>query len=105
MLRAGDLRNRITIQRRAPGSDAAGQPSTHWAPVATVWASIRTTSGLQAIKAGATTSLVQASIRIRRRDGITSAMRVLHGTTVYEIKAVLPDARREYIDLVCEVAS
>lgn len=31
-------------------------------------------------------------------------MRVLHGETVYQIKAVLPDeARRDHVDLVCEV--
>lgn len=105
MIRAGTYDQRVTLQRRVSGSDAAGQPNTHWEPLVTVWASIRTMGGLEAIKSGAVTSIVQASIRIFWRDGITSAMRVVHGTTVYEIKAALPDARREYIDLVCEAAS
>lgn len=104
-MQPGRLKHLVTIQRRAKGSDAAGQPSTHWELVAKVWSDIRTTSGLESIKSGATTSLVQASIRIRWRGDITSAMRVLHGTTVYEIKAVLPGAGRDYIDLVCEATS
>lgn len=96
---------RVTLQRRAPGRDAAGQPATVWQPVVTVWADVRHTSGLEAIKAGATASVVQASIRIRWREGVDSGMRAVRGAVVYEIKAVLPHVRREHIDLVCEVVS
>jgi SPP1 family predicted phage head-tail adaptor len=50
---------------------------------------------VEAIKAGAEASVVQASIRIRYRTDVTSAMRVVHGSTTYEIKAVLPDEGRD----------
>jgi SPP1 family predicted phage head-tail adaptor len=45
---------------------------------------------------------VRASIRIRYRTDITAAMRVTDGSTVYQVKAVLPDSGRQYLDLVCE---
>jgi len=62
--------------------------------------------GLEAIKAGATTSTVQASIRLRHRTGIHSGMRVVSGGATYNILAVLPDeAQRQHTDLVCEVTS
>lgn len=106
MLAAGSLNQRITLEQPSTGQDAAGQPVTGWEIVATLWASIRTLSGSETIKAGADTSVIKASIRIRQRAGITSAMRITHGSGVYQIKAVPPVvARRDFMDLVCEVAS
>ena len=59
---------------------------------------------MEAIKAGAETAAVKASIRVRRRPALTTAMRVHYADTVYEIKAVLPDVeRKEYVDQTCEV--
>jgi SPP1 family predicted phage head-tail adaptor len=98
----GTLSHRITLKECVAGQDTIGQPINTWADVATVWASILHQKGIEAIKAGADTSIVQASIRIRYRVGITAAMRVHYGSTVYQIKAVLPHGK-EHIDLVCEV--
>lgn len=103
-MRAGQLNSRATIQRLTSGQDSIGQPATTWTDVATVWANIRHKSGSEAIKADKDVSIVQASIRIRRRTDVTAAMRVLYGSTVYEIKVVLPDERhKDRLDLVCEV--
>lgn len=105
MLAAGRLNQRITIESPSASVDSLGQPVVGWQVVAMVWASIRHQSGAEAIKADAPISAVKASIRIRYRTGLDASMRVLHGATIYHIKAVLPDlARREYVDLVCEVA-
>jgi SPP1 family predicted phage head-tail adaptor len=103
-MQIGKLNRLVTIQQLAAGQDAAGQPVQTWSTLATVWANIRHLSGVETIKAGAETSAVKASIRIRRRTDVTTAMRVVHGSTTYEIKAVLPDEEcRERVDLVCEV--
>lgn len=105
-MNAGQLNRQVTIQRRVTGVDKIGQPINTTEVVAKVWANIRHTSGLEAIKGGAETSVTKASIRIRYRAGIDASMTVLHGSTTYQIKAVLPDeARREHLDLVCEVVS
>lgn len=103
-MQAGKLNQRVTIQKLTSGQDAIGQPVTTWEAVATVWANIRYKSGLETIKADAETSIAKASIRIRRRTDVTAGMRVSHGTTVFDILAVLPDeSSRSHVDLVCEV--
>lgn len=97
--------SRITIRARADGSDELGQPLTTWATVATLWGSIRHLTGAAAIKADANISTVRASISVSKRADITAGMQALHGSTVYDIKAVLPDEeRRLEMFLVCEVA-
>lgn len=102
MISAGCLDQRIIIEQRAAGQDAIGQPVETWSLVAAVWADIRHPSGLSAIKADADTSLVKASIRIRYRTGLDAGMRAVQGGGVYDIKAVLPDSKKQYIDLVCQ---
>lgn len=104
-MRAGDLTRRITIERLTGVADAAGQPvHDDWEEVAIVWANVRHLSGTDSIKAGAMASVVAASIRIRYRADVLAGMRARLGAKAYKITAVLPDeARRQYLDLVCEV--
>lgn len=103
-MQAGRLNSRVTIKQLTDGQDEIGQPIQTWTDLATVWANIKHKSGAESIKADQDVSIVQASIRIRRRADVTAAMRVHHGAAVYEIKAVLPDEqRREHVDLVCEI--
>ena len=101
-MQAGRLDTRITIQRKTGGTDAWGSPLPEaWADYASLWANIRFLSGTESIKAGADTSIVKASIRIRWRQDITAGMRVLHGAQTFDIEAVLYGQRREYVDLAC----
>lgn len=105
-MQAGRLSSRCTLQQPGTATDELGQPIPGWTDVATLWADIRMKSGLEAIKAGATVSVVQASIRVRYRAGITAGMRVVHNLTNYNITAVMPDVGgREFVDLVCEVVA
>lgn len=105
-MRAGALNNLLTIQQNGTSVDELGQPIPGWTDVATVWGDVRLRSGLESIKAGASVSTVQASIRIRYRAGINAGMRIVHNLTAYNITAVQPDVGgREYVDLVAEVVS
>jgi SPP1 family predicted phage head-tail adaptor len=101
-VRAGSLNRRVTIQQHVTGTDELGGPIDTWEDVATVWANIRHLSGAESIRSDVSVSEVKASIRIRFRMDVTAAMRAVYGTTIYDIRAVLPDAvGREYCDLVC----
>lgn len=103
---AGSRNSMVLIQRAGGERDAAGQPIDSWKPVAQVWANIRNRTGAQAMRADKPVSTVQSSVRIRRRADVAAGMRVYHGSTIYEIRAVLPDEEsRERVDLVCEVIS
>lgn len=100
----GKLNRRVTIKRPSTTQDATGQQVSTMVNVATVWASIMHKSGAESIRADKETSIVQASIRIRKRTGLNNGMEVHFGATVYGIKAILPDEKtRDYLDLVCEV--
>lgn len=104
-LRAGSLKDRITIQRHTQERGAFGAPkpgAAAWVDLAKVWADVKHPSGLGAIKAGAEVSIVRASIRIRRRADVLAGMRVLFGAAVYDIEAVLPGQTRDYLDLACK---
>lgn len=102
-MRSGSLNSRIKIQKKGGVTNSWGEPDPDsWTDVVTVWANIRHQSGSESIKSDKPTSEVRASIRIRWRTGIDAGMRVLHGSTVYSIDAVLPDAvGRVHLDLVC----
>lgn len=103
-MQIGRRNRKVTIQRLTSGQDDIGQPVQTWSDLATVWANVKTLTGSEAIKGGAETSTAKASIRIRRRTDVTAAMRVLYGTTAYQIKAVLPNEEdRKDVDLVCEI--
>lgn len=105
-MQAGRLNTRCTLQQPGTATDELGQPIPGWTDVATVWGDVRLRSGLESIKAGASVSTVQASIRIRYRAGINAGMRIVHNLTAYNITAVQPDVGgREFVDLVAEVVS
>jgi len=105
-MQAGQLSTRITIQRLSGASDELGQPIKTWVDVATVWADVRHLSGVAAIKAGGEVSVIKASVRIRRRDDLVAGMRVVSGSTVYDVEAVMPAAARQaHTDLVCKVVT
>jgi SPP1 family predicted phage head-tail adaptor len=100
----GRLNSRCTLQQPNTTQDALGQPVPGWVDVAQVWGDMRYQSGVSAIKSGADMSVVNVSVRIRYRDGVNAGMRVVHGSTVMDVQAVLPHGR-EWLDLVCEVAA
>jgi SPP1 family predicted phage head-tail adaptor len=103
-MRPGLLNSRVVVQQQSTTQDALGQPVLSWSTFATVWADVRHTSGIEAVKDSAIASVVRASIRVRYRGDLTTAMRVVHGSTTYNIVAVLPDVGgKEYVDLACEV--
>jgi len=99
----GKLNRRIVLQNLVAGQDAIGQPTMVWTTLATVWANVRYLNGVESIKSDAPVSVAKASIRIRRRTDVVANMRAVLGTTIFDIKAVLPDEEnRERVDLVCE---
>lgn len=101
----GKFSTTVRIQSPVSTQDGAGQPVVGWDDVCTVRADVRHLSGMETIRAGAETSTVKASVRLRWRDDVDATCRVLVGSTSYNIRAVMPDARRRFMDLACEVAT
>jgi SPP1 family predicted phage head-tail adaptor len=99
------LRHRVDIQEFTTTQDSeTGAVTEDWATVhenaaAEIWPmSGREFVAAQSIQAG-----VNTKITIRWTDGIVPAMRVVHGTDIYNIKAVLPDpSLRRHLLLMAE---
>ena len=98
---AGHLRHRVEVQSPVTTQDDVGQPSTSWTTSGYLWANVRHLTGVSAIKAGADTSVAKVSIRLRHAS-FNAGQRVVYGDEVFNIEAVLPDGKRQYVDLVCE---
>lgn len=102
-MKTGRLNRRIVIQQRLATENELGERVSGWQIVATVWANIINKSGLETVRNEMDMSVVSASIRIRYRTDINAGMRVLDGSTVYDIQAVLLDRTgKQYVDLVCQ---
>lgn len=103
-MRAGQLKHRITLLTyTTTGRDSMGQPIKGWSENPPIWANVRFISGREFVRADKETAEATASIRIRSR-AVTTDMRVRYKGVLYDIRAVLPVASGEFIDLaVAEV--
>ncbi|WP_283149736.1 phage head closure protein [Silvimonas soli] len=103
-MRIGKLRHRINIQQRAIQRDGFGQPLLVWENVTPtpVWASVEPLRGREFIAAQQQQAELTTRIRMRYRPGITAAMRVLHGETIYNIVAPIDvEMRHVELQLMC----
>ena len=103
-MKAGQLDQRVTVERLQGGFDELGQPLPDtWAPLFTCWAAVEPLVGREYIAAQAAMSEVKLKIIMRYRPGITPADRVSHNGTVYGIEAVIDvhSSRRE-LHLLCK---
>lgn len=88
-MRAGELRERITIKRKSVTQNALGEEVIAWVDQATVWAKVIAVSGAEAIAQGQATATTMYQITIRARSDLTTTMRVLYAGLTLEILAVL----------------
>ena len=91
---AGELRRRITFQRRSTTQDASGQQSASWSDIVTVWAGIESISAREQMAAQAVQSEVTHRIKVRYRIELASPMnsttyRILYGTRVFGITGAM----------------
>lgn len=65
-MRAGDLRHRVTIQKRGTSMDALGQETpADWVDVTTVWADVNPLSGRELLVAQAAHTQINGTVTIR----------------------------------------
>ncbi len=97
------LRHRITIEQLTVTRDAIGGVMETWSALhQNVPAEIVPLSGREFIAAQSTQSSVSLRITVRYLAGLTPLMRVVHGSNVYNVEAVLPDpSMRRHMTLMC----
>jgi SPP1 family predicted phage head-tail adaptor len=102
-MRAGELKQRITIQHQTITRDGFGAEVPTWATLATVWAKIITTGGVETIDAPqVATATITHEVTIRWRSDVTPLMQVLWGTRTLTIRAVVDDNVRRMLVLSCD---
>ena len=108
MIRAGDLRHRITLQRASETSDGMGPGGAiTWSDIMTVWAERWNVSGAERVEAARTKQNSIARWHCRHNAAIVPTMRIKWvnaGVTHYqEILAVNPlDQQNREIEILAE---
>lgn len=99
----GNYRHKITIQERLTGQDSYGAPMESWTDLATAWASIEPLSGRELYAAQELNSEINVRIKMRYRPGVLSSMRILYGTRIFDILAVVDiEERHRVLELLCK---
>lgn len=105
-LQAGKLNRRIIIQKRdSSETDAASQPIDVWVNLHELWAWHKNISGRAGLQDNVMIAVNADSFRIHyTKKQIDVGMRILCSGQYFDITRVVTDiAKREYIDLICEV--
>ena len=102
-MRAGGLRQRVTIQDKSASKNTYGEEVITWADFAKVWAAVEPLRGREFLDGKMITAEVSTRIRIRYRSGITPEMRVEFGSIVYDIHSIIHlEEREREIHLMCQ---
>ena len=104
-MRAGRLHERITLQQPVTSKDGYGQDVVTWADVATVWAGVEPLRGHDYHDAQQHANEVTTRIVMRRQPfDVLPTWRIAHGSSVYEVDAVIdPASRGKQLELMCKV--
>ena len=89
-MRAGTLRDYVTIQSLTTSQDAYGGVTETWADFASVWANVEYLTGNELWRAQQANSEARGRVRIRHRNDIKPTMRIKHGSIYLDILSVLP---------------
>ena len=87
-MRAGQLDQRIVIERLTQTRDEWGGVEEAWTTHLTTWAAVEPLMGREFMAAAALVSEITTKVRIRYRAGITTADRIRHRGRVYGITSV-----------------
>ena len=102
-MRAGKLRQRVTIQDKSVAQNTYGEEVITWTDFAIVWAAVEPLRGREFMEGKQITAEVSTRIRIRYRSGILPEMRVEFGSIYYDIHSIIHVEEREReIHLMCQ---
>jgi len=102
-MRPGPMRHRVTLQRRATGTDAAGGVLNTWEDFDSRRASMDRASGVEVWASAQRSGRVPAVFRLRYLDGVVPSMRLLFDGRVYNIlSAVDQEGRKAELVITAE---
>ncbi len=102
------LRHRLTLQQEVKTADGAGGYSRSWTNIADLWAEIspisnRVIYGEEKLYAGHIEARISHKITIRYRSGLSTAMRLLFESRVFNIRAIsFVNEDKDLVELLVE---
>lgn len=102
MIRAGDLRERVTVQIASGTTNTLGETVLTWADSSAVWASVQGVSAREALDAGKQDIAVTHRVRMRYLPGLTQNMRLSWLGRTLEIVSLLEHENRSVHEAICE---
>ena len=101
-MRAGTLRDRVTIQRELVTPDPRWGGTPGWTDVATVWAEVTPRKATERMKDGGIQSDISHVIRMRYRPDLESKDRVTWRGQTLEVEGVIDvGGRRRELEVTC----
>jgi SPP1 family predicted phage head-tail adaptor len=103
-----DLRHRVTLQSRVLTPLAGGQFAESWQDAATLWAAMEplARSAPEQVFAGQVAVFPLYRAVLRYREGISTDMRLLHGSRRFDIRQILhPINRNVFVTLIVQEIS
>jgi SPP1 family predicted phage head-tail adaptor len=101
MINAGELTERITIEKSTNTQNEVGENTLTWSTFATVWAKVQSLSGREAERYAEIVGFSGHKITMRPLTGLTSAMRIIYRSRTLEIGAINEFDRIRYLDVIC----
>lgn len=94
-MRAGTMRDRVTLMRWSPVDDARFGEGGSWESIDTVWAGVTLVGGTEKFMNSGVQTEITHAIRMRYRADVTSKDRIIYRTNTLELVSVVdPDGRR-----------
>ena len=104
MIRAGDLRERVTVQIASGSTNALGETVLAWNNSTSVWASVEGVSAREALALGQQETVVTHRVRMRHLPGLTQQMRFSWRSRTLNIVSLLEHGNRSEHEAICEEA-
>jgi SPP1 family predicted phage head-tail adaptor len=102
-MKAGDLRERITVQAYTETKNSLGEMvPVYDQTFAEVWASVQGVTAREFLLAGQQQTEISHRIRMRYLTGLTQRMRILWRGRTMEIVSILEHANRSEHELLCQ---
>lgn len=94
-MKAGTLRERITIQTSTVTTDANGISTEAWTTFSTVFAAVEPLTMREYLSAAATDSKIDTRFVIRYLTGVLPTMRILYNSKYYNIISIINVSERD----------
>lgn len=100
-MRAGKMRDRVTLQTWQKTTDPRFNEAGEWVPLDTVWAAVVPLKGSEQTNAEGVVSQIDHEVTIRYRDDLDARAQVVYRTTriLDVVSAIDPDGRKRILIL------